>query len=1030
MSLEAALPTINQRYRVLAPLGTGGMGTVYRVFDRLTGKDAALKRVNLTAPAFRSSAPDVNPYLILAREFRLLASLHHPYIISVLDYGFDDVRQPFYVMTLVEDARTITEAAHGRALTGKARLLIDMLQALVYLHRRDILHRDLKPDNALVDPDGLLKLVDFGLSVEGEQYAEASGTVAYMAPEVLQAGGASAAADLYSVGVMAYEIFAGRLPFEGATMNHFFKQVFEEPADLSPLDAPDALKVVIGRLLAKEPEDRYASAGETIRALCEAVDIPLPEETVTIRESFLGAAKFVGREPELAQLTAALDSGRSSAWLIGGESGVGKTRLIEEVRSRALIKGFTVMRGHAVEGGGLPYQILRDVLPMLIIGCYLTPLEASVLLPLVPDVGRLCELGAVERAPELDPQASAERLKNVILDVLRRQQPPLLLLLEDLQWAEDSLDIIEALTRLETKFPLVLVASYRHDEAPYLADRLAGMNLISLARLSVDEVEALTESMLADGGRSREVVEFLHLQTEGNAFFIVDLLRTLADYAGRLDDIGRLTLPESLLSKGVLAVAERRLARIPAGEHALLRFAAVIGREIDFNLIKWVGGMSDGWIIHSLENAILEADEGRLVFAHDRVRQGILHYTDPAELRDLHAKAAQAIEAVYGSDERYYTVLARHWGAAGDTMREANYALEAGKQAVGWNQFTQAQTYFERALALYPEEHPRYLEGVNELGKLYYLTGRFDAAMELYQRLLTLATLTPAQRVEAMVTLADAARRCGDLDQADDMAQAALKLAAERGYTKGKARALTTRAYICFNREDFAAALSLLSEAITLYEELGDASSNYELARMQLSVYFAQGDMLRVWQQSQICLEIALRQGSPNRIALDYNNLGVVSMLLQQYDQSRDYLAKARTLAEEIGNMWTVALTSSNLTYGYIQQGDLASALTHFAQTVRMAEDYRLTHIVHACLFHAAMIKRLLGDPATALAWLVVTLAQSALEPDVRHVARLMRDAMRDELSADAYTQAIEHGESLTVADVYAVIRAELLPPG
>mgnify|MGYP001218870414 CR=1 FL=1 len=1005
-----------QRYRLLNKLGAGGMGTVYRAYDRMTGQHVAIKRVNLGA-----NVGNLTVCVSLAREFHLLASLRHPNIIQVSDYGFDEQGQPYYVMTLVDEAVTIYAAGQSRDLVGNIKLILDMLQALVYLHRRNILHRDLKPDNALVDSAGQLRLVDFGLSMEGAVSEEVSGTLAYMPPEALTSDPVSPSSDLYSVGVIAYELLTGKLPFDVRRASVFLRQVITTPPDLTPLETHGALAAVIGRLLAKDPTDRYATASEAIGALCAAVDIPLPEETRGIRESFLGAAKFVGRAAELATLSAALHAKRGSAWLVGGEAGVGKSRLIEEVRIQALVKGVSVMRGQAVEGGGLPCQVLRDVLPSLVLGCEVSPLEASVLLPILPNIGRL--LGReVLPAPELDPQLAESRLKHTLVDIVRRQDRPLLLILEDLHWADDTLDMIVPLIGLETNYPLVLLATYRSDEAPRLPERLEGMNPLLLARLAADEVQTLAEFMLAD--TTPTLIQFLLNQTEGNAFFIVDLLQTLAEDAGRLDNIGQLELSDALLSQGVLSVAERRLARVPVEYHRALRLAAVIGRELYPALIT---PADFRWIDYALETAILEVADGRLQFAHDRIREGILHLTDPAELRELHAEAAQALEQAFAHDPLYDAILARHWAAAQDETQELHYTLAAGQHAVRLNQFTAAQAYFERALVLLRDDDPRTVGAVEQLGKLYHTIGKFEDAQTLYKHLLALPHLEVKQRIEAMVTLADAMRRCGRPERAEALLIRAMQLADAYQDEQGKARALTAHAIIKLNDDAIDEALALLDQAVTLHTG-GDAISEYEALRTQLAVHFAQGNILKIIELSEICLAKSSALGSANRIALDYNNLGVVNMLIQNYEQSRAYFAQAEALAREVGNTWVVALVQSNLTFNYIQAGDLEQALTYFARTVKIAHDYHIQHIISGTIFLAAMIKRLLEERVTAVAWMVVALAQPSLEPDVRRLCRLMLDATRADMPPEEYAQGLALGEALTVTEVYTRMRAELLP--
>jgi len=192
----------DRRYVLHERLGAGGMGEVYRATDRLAGRSVALKRV--LSPAAEGGLASLSDRAALAAEFSTLASLRHPNIVSVLDYGFDSEQRPYFTMALLDAPRTFTRHAITLPIPERMVLVVEILRALAYLHRRGIVHRDLKPGNVLVDGDGRVRVLDFGLSASRGSDRRIAGTVGFIAPEVLRGEGASEASDLFAVGVMAY----------------------------------------------------------------------------------------------------------------------------------------------------------------------------------------------------------------------------------------------------------------------------------------------------------------------------------------------------------------------------------------------------------------------------------------------------------------------------------------------------------------------------------------------------------------------------------------------------------------------------------------------------------------------------------------------------------------------------------------------------------------------------------------------------------------------------------------------------------
>lgn len=958
---------VGNRYQLDKEIGSGGMGVVHRATDRLTGQTVALKQV--FAPVQRldfHTAPDFGDMrLALMTEFQTLASLRHPHIVSVLDYGFDEQHRPYFTMELLPDAQTLHEAASGTSLETRIDLLVQTLQALVYLHRHGIIHRDLKPGNILVS-EGKVKLVDFGLAIKPQESSNRlAGTFAYLSPEALRNEPPEMASDLYAVGIIAYELLVGRHPFEANYLAQFISETLHRPPDLTPLmqldmrpyeelEAPrsalpdttlhlelptassatsgsqsrdksnlgHSMPGVVGKLLAKYPHQRYGDALTVIHDLCDAAGQPAPQETVPIRESYLQAARFVGRERELAVLESALTrmvegtpvaapgtaSDTKRAFLIGGESGVGKSRLMNEIRIRALVAGVQVLHGRAVEGGGLPYHLWRDVIAQLVLSTAISDQEATILKEIMPTIGTL--LG--RDVPDNTGAFRQEQLFRTMFDIFSRQTQPTILLLEDLQWTQESFDLLKHLHPLTSDVPLFILGTYRDEEMPDLPEILPAMQVMRLARLADQEIAELSVAMLGASGDAPELIRFLEKETEGNTYFLVEVMRALAEEAGQLSHIGQSDLPERVMTGGIQAVLRRRLRRVPQWGQPFLQLAAVAGRQVDVAVIQTFfadlpsdSATSEEWLRVCADAAVLEVQDNRWNFSHDKLRQAMLGEIEPDQRPGLHEQIASAIETVYPEDKSYSGVLADHWQVAGNVAKEIEHRHEAGHRALRTSFYPQALSHFERLLTIANEPVQR-LKWLSEIGRVLTRMNQFERSTEVLKE--------------------------------------ALAIAREIGNQAGEAVALHELASIANSQQDNRSALDWLQQCLQINRALGrHRQEGYNLQSMGM-IYTDMGHYEKGIENIRQGVEIALSEGDRHSAGIGLNNIGDAYLQAGQLENAADYFGQALEVAIETGHRRGQGNRTMNLAICHQRCGRFEVAAPFLEEALRIQRELDNRH--------------------------------------------------------------------------------------
>lgn len=947
---------VGSRYQIKRKLGAGAMGVVYEAYDRLYRRQVALKQV-ITQFGSEGSTADANAStdtrLALANEFQVLSSLKHPHIIGVSDYGFHQ-GQPYYTMQFLESSMTIREFAEGKPLSEKIRVLVEMLQALQYLHQRGVIHRDLKPDNALVSSDGSLNVLDFGLATLYESKTDdgsIAGTIAYMAPEVLQGESVSAASDLYAVGTMAYEIFAGHRPFTPTNVGTLIFDIVQSIPDIDAMDVSEEIAVIVARLLAKTSEDRYPDAGAVIRALNAVTTFDIPDESIEIRESYLQAAQFVGRETELQQLTDALDrvvENKGSSWLIGGESGVGKSRLVSEIRTLALVKGALVLDGQSIAEGGLSYQLWLNPLRRLALSTELEDDNAGVLKQILPDIEQLLGRDILD-APPLEGKAGQRRLIDTITYMFLKYEHPIVLILEDVQWSDESLDVVKAMIEHLQNEPVMMIGTFRSDERPSLPDEVEGMETIILGRLDDNQIADLSASILGEAGRDKAIIDLLNRETEGNVFFLVEVVRALAEHAGRLSNIRTMTLPAEIFAKGIVEVIERRLAQVPASARDLLQTAAIAGRQLDLEVLKHLAANTDldNWLMNCANAAVIEGIDGQWRFSHEKLREGITTSIPETAFQQKHHRIADSLIHVYTDlHDEYATLISDHYDQAQAVDEAAKWHLVAAKHAkdtfasvTGVEHSRKALTYW-----LNHRDEPSATETLitiyRELGLMLFWQAEFDEATEIYSELLTLAeeVQNREHQVRACWGLAWVNVRSGNPKDSFDYAEKGRVLAQDEQLLNLVSELLVIQGMCQYSLGDLQAGRKLVTQALEISEshqhdfELAQALNVRGILDMNLGIFDeAEDDFIRA-------LAIFEQLGTRPSAMSVVNNLGLIAIFRGEYQKAVERYQDAIRRAQEVGENHNEMEFTSNLGEALIRVEEFDEAIKKLEWVVHQSE--------------------------------------------------------------------------------------------
>lgn len=820
-----------QTYHVTEKLYEGPRSVIYKAVRNKDSKSFILKSLKIDQATPRQLAG-------LKHEYAILQKLNSPHVIRCQGFEIIDNR-----WTIIEEdfggISLLTLLQKDLSLKEILSIAIGLAKGIGDIHNQLVIHKDIKPQNIIVNPETKeAKIIDFEISTllsrevqEVLNPGALEGSVAYISPE--QTGRMNRSidyrTDIYSLGVTLYELLTGQLPFQSNDlMELVYMHIAKAPIPVNEIDGsiPTAISNIISKCLEKEPEARYRSGYGLKNDLEECLEQLIQKNTIKnfvpglkdVNDRFYIPQKLYGREKEISTLLNLFENAADEASLlfVSGYSGIGKSSIVLEVQ-----KPIVHRKGYFISGKfdqykknvpfsafiqafqGLIQQILseseenlqkwkKEILEAL-------DINAQIMIDITPEIELI--IGKQTKVPQVDFSEAENRCLLVFqnfVKVFLKQEHPLVIFLDDLQWADfSSLKLLFSLATAKKIKNLVLIGAYRSNEVDQTHPLSDTVNQIinegkqfqhlEIGPLAFDAVNQLISDVLhTNQDQTSTLTSLVYKKTQGNPFFVNRFLNNLYQEglikfdASLQTWVTHLTHIQSLeVTDNVADLIGKSILKLTPEAQEILKIAAAIGNTFDLHVLTLVTGQTRVWVAKYLWEA-LQADcitalqttysmdmmsyeeEGfnkfTYKFLHDRVHQAANDMIPVKERCYLHYKIGQILLHNLSQKQKDDLIIeiVNHLNfgldlcVESDKMELALLNQAAGQKALTAIAYPAAEKYFSTAIKLLPEtqwttHYDLTMKLHQQLAISIHLCGKSPEAIQMFEEIIPKAK-TPEER--------------------------------------------------------------------------------------------------------------------------------------------------------------------------------------------------------------------------------------------------------------------------------------------